>query len=303
MNLLQLPWLETGDRRRAGRLAVRQPAARPRPRLPLGPGVHRARRSPARSWRGWASTSAIPPEPTRPLERADRASSAGRSSALDELNAPLVPAVALLHFLTALATARTKMRRFSFSWSLAAEAIRLATFSCKEPWVLIGLLAVVDRAALRRAGQPRPADAGVRPAHGAVRRPAGARLGGRRDRRPDAAPTAWWATVPLLAGDPRPLRHRAGALLGDRLVRARLVRDRAAVRGPAERRVRGRPARAADRAGLGLAQHRPRSRWSRPSMPRGWPSSSARRGGSSPTCSSATPRWCWSGWSCTPTCR
>ena len=34
------------------------------------------------------------------------------------------------------------MRRFSFSWSLAAEAIRLATFSCKEPWILIGLLAV-----------------------------------------------------------------------------------------------------------------------------------------------------------------
>ncbi len=62
--------------------------------------------------------------------------------ALDELNAPLVPAVALLHFLTGLATARTKMRRFSYSWSLAAEVIRLATFSCKDPWVLIGLLAI-----------------------------------------------------------------------------------------------------------------------------------------------------------------
>ncbi len=60
---------------------------------------------------------------------------------IDELSAPLVPAVALLHFLTALATARTKMRRFSLSWSLTAEAIRLATFSCTEPWVLIGLLA------------------------------------------------------------------------------------------------------------------------------------------------------------------
>jgi NADH-quinone oxidoreductase subunit M len=62
--------------------------------------------------------------------------------ALDELNAPLVPVVALLHFLTALATARTHMRRFSFSWSLAAEAIRLATFSCLVPWVLVGLLVV-----------------------------------------------------------------------------------------------------------------------------------------------------------------
>lgn len=62
--------------------------------------------------------------------------------ALDELSAPLVPTVALLHLLTALATSRTHMRRFSFSWSLAAEAIRLATFSCEEPWILIGLLAV-----------------------------------------------------------------------------------------------------------------------------------------------------------------
>jgi NADH-quinone oxidoreductase subunit M len=60
---------------------------------------------------------------------------------LDGLSAPLVPAVALLHFLTALATPRTKMRRFSASWSLTSEAIRLAAFSCKEPWLLIALLA------------------------------------------------------------------------------------------------------------------------------------------------------------------
>jgi NADH-quinone oxidoreductase subunit M len=59
---------------------------------------------------------------------------------MDELNSPLVPVVALLHFLTALATARTKMRRFSLSWSLASLADRLAIFSCKEPWVLIALL-------------------------------------------------------------------------------------------------------------------------------------------------------------------
>lgn len=61
---------------------------------------------------------------------------------LDDLSAPLVVVAGLLHFLTAVATARTKMRRFSFSWSLFSEAIRLATFSCQEPWVLIGLLAV-----------------------------------------------------------------------------------------------------------------------------------------------------------------
>jgi NADH-quinone oxidoreductase subunit M len=60
---------------------------------------------------------------------------------VDQLSAPLVAMVALLHFLTALATGRTKMRRFSLSWSLASEAIRLATFGCREPWLLIGLLA------------------------------------------------------------------------------------------------------------------------------------------------------------------
>ncbi len=61
---------------------------------------------------------------------------------LDELSAPLVPAIALLHLMTGLATARTHMRRFSFSWSLASESIRLANFSCTEPWPLIGLLAI-----------------------------------------------------------------------------------------------------------------------------------------------------------------
>jgi NADH-quinone oxidoreductase subunit M len=65
-----------------------------------------------------------------------------RLFSLDEFNAPLVPAVALLHFLTALATARTMMRRFSFAWSLAEETIRLATFSSRDPWLLIALLAV-----------------------------------------------------------------------------------------------------------------------------------------------------------------
>jgi NADH-quinone oxidoreductase subunit M len=64
-----------------------------------------------------------------------------RVLALDGLSAPLVPAVALLHFLTALATARTKRRRFSASWSLTSEAIRLATFSATQPWLLIVLLA------------------------------------------------------------------------------------------------------------------------------------------------------------------
>jgi NADH-quinone oxidoreductase subunit M len=61
---------------------------------------------------------------------------------IDELNAPLLPVGALLHFLTALATGRTKMRRYSLSWSLASEAIRLAAFGCADPGPLLGLLAV-----------------------------------------------------------------------------------------------------------------------------------------------------------------
>lgn len=81
----------------------------------------------------------IPPEAT-PLFSAQSWLFGRQVFALDELNAPLVPTIALLHFLTAMATARTHMRRFSFSWSLAAETIRLSTFSCKEPWILVGLL-------------------------------------------------------------------------------------------------------------------------------------------------------------------
>jgi NADH-quinone oxidoreductase subunit M len=61
--------------------------------------------------------------------------------AVDELSAPLVPAVALLHFLAVLATAKTKAARVSFGWLLAGEALRLATFGCATPWLLIGLLA------------------------------------------------------------------------------------------------------------------------------------------------------------------
>src|SRR5258708_6400867 len=49
----------------------------------------------------------------------------GRVLAVDELSAPLLPLVALLHFLTTVATTRTKMRRFSFTWSLASEAQRM----------------------------------------------------------------------------------------------------------------------------------------------------------------------------------
>jgi NADH-quinone oxidoreductase subunit M len=61
---------------------------------------------------------------------------------IDELNAPLLPLVALIHFLTALATGRTKMRRFSLSWSLVSDALRLAIFGCAAEWPLVVLLSV-----------------------------------------------------------------------------------------------------------------------------------------------------------------
>jgi NADH-quinone oxidoreductase subunit M len=61
--------------------------------------------------------------------------------AVDALTAPLVALVALLHFLTALATGRTIMRSFSLSWSLATLALRLTIFSCAESWLLVALLA------------------------------------------------------------------------------------------------------------------------------------------------------------------
>ncbi len=60
---------------------------------------------------------------------------------LDELNASLLPTVALLYLLTAVATGRTKLKRFSFPWSLASLGLQLAAFACTTPWVLIGLLA------------------------------------------------------------------------------------------------------------------------------------------------------------------
>jgi NADH-quinone oxidoreductase subunit M len=118
---------------------------------------------------------------------------------LDELSAPLVPTVALLHFLTAVSTARTHMRRFSFSWSLAAEAMRLATFSCKEPWVLIGLLAISTLppyVELKNRGRPTR----VYALHMALF--VGLLVFGwaivERNAHLSEAP-AWWVTVPILA--------------------------------------------------------------------------------------------------------
>jgi NADH-quinone oxidoreductase subunit M len=78
---------------------------------------------------------------------------------IDELSAPLLPLVALLHFLTVVATTGGKAARFSFSGMLAGEAIRLATFAVapSEPWLLIALLAlsvVPPYVELRQRGKP-----------------------------------------------------------------------------------------------------------------------------------------------------
>jgi NADH-quinone oxidoreductase subunit M len=118
---------------------------------------------------------------------------------LDELSAPLVPTVALLHFLTAVATARTHMRRFSFSWSLAAEAMRLATFSCSEPWVLIGLMTastVPPYLELRNRGRPTRLYV-LHMALFVVLLVFGWAIV-ERNGHPAEAP-AWWVTFPLLA--------------------------------------------------------------------------------------------------------
>lgn len=61
---------------------------------------------------------------------------------MDNLNGPLVPMAALLYLATILATLRTKVQRFSFSWTLISESMVLAMLSCSESWAVITLLAL-----------------------------------------------------------------------------------------------------------------------------------------------------------------
>jgi NADH-quinone oxidoreductase subunit M len=60
---------------------------------------------------------------------------------VDTLTAPLLPLTALLYLLTAIATLRTKVPRFSFAGTLVALALTLAALACHDPWGIIGLLA------------------------------------------------------------------------------------------------------------------------------------------------------------------
>lgn len=62
--------------------------------------------------------------------------------AVDTFSAPLLPLVALLHLLTALATPTSVGTRGFFARLMASLAFQLATFGCNEPWLLILFLAV-----------------------------------------------------------------------------------------------------------------------------------------------------------------
>jgi NADH-quinone oxidoreductase subunit M len=61
---------------------------------------------------------------------------------IDQLNAPLLALVALLYFLSIVSTLRATVDHFSFAWTLASEAIALATFGTQQPLLIIGLLAL-----------------------------------------------------------------------------------------------------------------------------------------------------------------
>lgn len=61
---------------------------------------------------------------------------------LDALSAPLLPLTALVYLLTAIATLRTKVRRFSFAGMLLSLAVALAVLSCRNPWGIIVLLVI-----------------------------------------------------------------------------------------------------------------------------------------------------------------
>jgi NADH-quinone oxidoreductase subunit M len=77
--------------------------------------------------------------------------------AIDHLSAPLLPLGALLYLLTTIATLRSKIRRFSFTWALISESLLLAALSCREPWavvVLLSLSTIPPYVELKSRGKP-----------------------------------------------------------------------------------------------------------------------------------------------------
>lgn len=80
-----------------------------------------------------------------------------RAFELDALSGPLVPLAALLYLMTAIATLRTKLQRFSFTWSLVSETLTLATLACRQGGLIVTLLAlavVPPLVELRGRGRP-----------------------------------------------------------------------------------------------------------------------------------------------------
>lgn len=59
---------------------------------------------------------------------------------VDEFSAPLLALVSLLGLLMVLGTLKTKVQRVSFTSLLVSQALGLAIFSTREPWLLVGLL-------------------------------------------------------------------------------------------------------------------------------------------------------------------
>lgn len=77
--------------------------------------------------------------------------------ALDALSGPLLPLTALLYLMTAVATLRTKLQRFSFAWALAAETLTLAALATRDgaAIVVLSLLALIPPLVeLRSRGRP-----------------------------------------------------------------------------------------------------------------------------------------------------
>ena len=61
---------------------------------------------------------------------------------IDELNAPLLPLASLLYLMMILSTLKTKLGRLSMGWMLFSEGILIATLSCRDPWIIITLMAI-----------------------------------------------------------------------------------------------------------------------------------------------------------------
>ena len=62
---------------------------------------------------------------------------------VDELSAPLLPLTALLFLMTVLATLPTKAARFPFRGALFLLCLCMSVLSCREPWVIIGLVSLL----------------------------------------------------------------------------------------------------------------------------------------------------------------